>query len=207
MTQVPPPPSMPYSSQPQRTNGAAIASLICGIVGCIPLAALAAVILGIIGISVSRKPQTGGKGMSIAGLILGCLWLLIVGALFILLLSAPTWAPRMASRFFRAPAEAASSSFINTLANGDTQSAKAFTTSDLSTERLSSLGAELKSYGKFKSLSITNVDLDPKSPDGQFHLKITGSLVFDSTNKTFEASLGRDPSSPSKFKIEDFNIK
>jgi hypothetical protein len=81
---------------PRKTSGAAIASLVLGIVGfCIgwiplvgPFIALAssilAIILGAVGIKqVNANPQlVGGKGLAIAGLVLGiialALWLLAI---------------------------------------------------------------------------------------------------------------------------------
>jgi len=65
--------------QKQPTNGLGVASLICGIVGlCTFLPSIAAVILGAIGM---RKPY--GKGLAIAGLIIGIFGVLI-WALFII---------------------------------------------------------------------------------------------------------------------------
>lgn len=215
MSQVPPPSSMPYPPQgfqppPQaRTNGAAIASLICGIIGCFTPAGIAAIILGIVGIVIAKKPGGSGKGMSIAGIVLGSLWLIFAIAGFIFLLSAPKWAPSIASRFFKAPVQQVGTSFINDLANGNTQAASAFTTGDISTESLTALGAELKSYGAFKSLSVGNIAFDPNAPDAKLHLTVTGSLQFESATKNFEATVTTDKSGSSgkPFKIENFKIK
>src|SRR5271156_6556428 len=63
--------SMPAST---RTSGAAITSLVCGLLGCVPfVTGLVAVITGIIGISATGNPAVRGRGMAIAGLILGLL--------------------------------------------------------------------------------------------------------------------------------------
>jgi hypothetical protein len=69
-------PQPPYA--PERTSGAAIASLVLGFVGfCIPLiGGLVAVILGLVGIASTGKPNVKGRGLAIAGLILGLLTLL-----------------------------------------------------------------------------------------------------------------------------------
>jgi hypothetical protein len=62
---------------PRRGNGAAIASLVLGLLGCIPvLTSLLAVILGAVGIRKTRDPAVGGKGLAIAGLVLGLVGLL-----------------------------------------------------------------------------------------------------------------------------------
>jgi hypothetical protein len=55
-----------------RTSGAAIASLVCGLLLCIPvITGLVAIITGIAGIVETGKPAVRGRGMAIAGLILG----------------------------------------------------------------------------------------------------------------------------------------
>ena len=83
MSQIPPPPQpvypqpqgapSQYSMQPQRqTSGSAVASLICGILGCVPLiTGLLAVILGVMGLRATKNPKYTGRGMAVAGLILG----------------------------------------------------------------------------------------------------------------------------------------
>src|SRR3954447_18185664 len=82
---VPPmqPPGPPYGGQggypggmpmAPKTSGAAIASLVCGILGCIPfITSLLAVILGIVGIKQTSNPQLTGRPLPIIGLLLGLL--------------------------------------------------------------------------------------------------------------------------------------
>jgi len=49
-----------------------MASLIFGVLGCIPgLTGLLAIILGVVGLRRARKPNVGGKGLAAAGLTLG----------------------------------------------------------------------------------------------------------------------------------------
>ena len=72
----PPPPGAPAVSP--RASKIAIASLICGVLavmGLFPITSLPAVILGIIGIVKTGNPvnQLRGKGMAVAGLVLGVL--------------------------------------------------------------------------------------------------------------------------------------
>jgi hypothetical protein len=71
----------PYQPpQPQTTNGAAITSLVFGILGGI----LFSVIFGIIALVQIPKRNQKGKGMAIAGLVLSGLWLLGCGGLIAL---------------------------------------------------------------------------------------------------------------------------
>src|SRR6266550_1464930 len=70
-----------YSMPPQRkASGAAIAALIFGILGCVPLiTGLIAIVCGFIGIRTTRDPRYSGRGMAVAGLILGLLSVVIWG--------------------------------------------------------------------------------------------------------------------------------
>ena len=59
--------------QPQKTNGMAIAALILSLVGC----SLLAIIFGGIAISQINKGQGTGKGLAIAGLVIGIVVIVI----------------------------------------------------------------------------------------------------------------------------------
>ncbi len=80
------------AAAPSQTNGFAIAALICGIAGMCPLlpfiASIAAIVLGALG----RKKENG-KGMALAGLIIGIIgvagWVLYIILAFILAASSP----------------------------------------------------------------------------------------------------------------------
>lgn len=67
--------------QGSRNSGLAIASLVCGLLFFIPLASLAAIILGIIALQKIRKEGYDGKGLAIAGIALGSISLILI-ALF-----------------------------------------------------------------------------------------------------------------------------
>lgn len=79
----PPPPSA--SGQPggsgyqgtPRTNGLAIASLVCGIIGCFSVTAIVAIVLGFIARNQIRESggTQQGDGMALAGIILGFVWI------------------------------------------------------------------------------------------------------------------------------------
>ena len=74
-----------YAVQPSRQQGMAAAALVCGIVALIiPPAGIAAIILGAIAMSqADREPMRyGGKGMAVAGLILGILFFLFGMSMF-----------------------------------------------------------------------------------------------------------------------------
>ncbi|MGW7412239.1 DUF4190 domain-containing protein [Streptomyces sp. NPDC054863] len=60
---------------PPRTNGLAIASLVTGIVCCIPVLGL---ILGLVALSQIKKRGDSGKGMAVAGIVLSSLSVVLV---------------------------------------------------------------------------------------------------------------------------------
>jgi hypothetical protein len=65
------PPQQPYVPQPpQKTNGLAIAGFVTSLL-CMGLVGL---ILSIVGLSqIKKDPSQGGKGLAIAGIVLGAL--------------------------------------------------------------------------------------------------------------------------------------
>lgn len=73
-----------------KTNGFAITALVTGILGC---TWFLGVIFGIIALNQIRRNGDRGRGMAIAGIVVGCLW--VVGSLigYFLVPSAPTTTP------------------------------------------------------------------------------------------------------------------
>lgn len=88
----------PYAS-PVPTpghNGLAIAALCCGIAGLFAPAAVVGIVLGIVALGQLRRRVQQGKGMAVAGIVLGALWLLGWVALIVFLpedAPAPSAAP------------------------------------------------------------------------------------------------------------------
>ncbi|HEV2296155.1 MAG TPA: DUF4190 domain-containing protein [Tepidisphaeraceae bacterium] len=69
-----------------KSNPLAIASLICGCLLCVPFApGIASIVTGAIGLRKTRDPAVTGKGMAIAGLVLGVVNLLGWAAYFALI--------------------------------------------------------------------------------------------------------------------------
>src|SRR5882724_10195564 len=158
MSQVPPPPPgapMPPAGYgmtpgPQRTNGAAIASLVCGVMGCIPwLTGLAAVILGIVGLRKTRDPQVGGKGMAIAGLILGGISIL-AWTLYFGLVGAAIFTAVKGT----APQRDLAKQFLTDLSQQDVAAASAKTTSDVTKEDVQALADKVKPWGAMKDSTV-----------------------------------------------------
>ena len=91
-----PAPSHPHMYPPRSTSGAAVASFICSITAFFTvIGALAGVILGHIALRQIKRTGQEGKGLAIAGLVIGYFILLIILVAFLglfaiaLLFSAP----------------------------------------------------------------------------------------------------------------------
>jgi hypothetical protein len=84
MSDAPPPPGHPAPPEPPaapagggKTNALAIASLVLGILACIPGANIAAVVCGHMALGRIKQSGEGGKPLAIIGLVLGYLSILI----------------------------------------------------------------------------------------------------------------------------------
>lgn len=75
MSQTPPaaPPPQPIAPPAsQGTDGLAIASLVTGLLGfCVPLAGVAGIVLGVLGLRRTGPGKAGGQGFAIAGIVAG----------------------------------------------------------------------------------------------------------------------------------------
>jgi hypothetical protein len=198
MTQFPPPPPLAqygsgYPSAPRRSNGPAIASLVLGIVGCVPfISGLLAIILGIIGIRKTRDPAVGGKGMAIAGIILG-------------ILSILSWVG-LGGAFYSAykesdPARVVARQFLTDLTTGNINAAMAnssgFSSTDLQTQNLS-----MASYGMLQSVSFNSFNLSYNN--GQSIMRLGGVATFSNGQKTCTFDLSK---SNGVYKVTAFSVQ
>jgi type II secretory pathway pseudopilin PulG len=85
------PPQQPFGNAAPRTNGKAIASLVCGLIGFFGVASLAAIILGHISRGEIKRSagQLKGSGMALAGLILGYMGVIAIPILIIAAIAIP----------------------------------------------------------------------------------------------------------------------
>jgi hypothetical protein len=182
------PPGMPG---PRKSNGAAIASLILGILGCVPfITGLLAIILGIVGIKAGNDPQRGGKGMAVAGLLLGILslgvWSLFGGSIYYFLQG--TSQQRELTR-----------QFVSNLSSGNIEAAEAQTDGSITREELDNFSQQIKKWGAPKNTTIFGVSAQP----GQ--TQVVGSAVFGSTAKGFQAEVTKQ--SDGTYKITSFHFQ
>jgi Domain of unknown function (DUF4190) len=104
----PPPPSDPFPQPPgfqlypagapmadkRGNSGMAIASLVCSLVGVIPcfwglqIMGLLGTIFGFVGLNQTKSGERGGRGMAIAGVVIGIILLVICAAIWIYIASS-----------------------------------------------------------------------------------------------------------------------
>jgi hypothetical protein len=175
---------------PRKSNGAAIASLILGILGCVPfITGILAVILGIVGIKAGSDPQRGGKGMAIAGLLLGVLsiglWSLFGGGIYALVKGTT-------------PQRELTRQFITNLASGNVAAAEA-QADGMTTEELNDIAVEINGWGGLKDTTIVGISAEPS------RTQVVGAAVFGTRSKEFEAEVLKQPDGT--YKVTSFRFK
>ncbi|MCS7034936.1 MAG: DUF4190 domain-containing protein [Phycisphaerae bacterium] len=182
MTQFNPPPGNvpPGFSAPPRypghaghgppayptTSVAAIVSLICGILGCFILPAIIAIIAGIVGIAATSNPNVRGRGMAIAGLVLG----LIFGAIGVLGGYSIYWGVGK----LKEVASQQMQPFVNAIVDGDFTKAAEYTS--MSPEELESLRQQMRDWGRVSSVAVSG--FDARKVDGRDTLALNGTATF-----------------------------
>jgi len=72
------------ASAPGKANSFAVASLILGLLGITVIGAIAGIVLGILALGQIRRTGQRGRGLAIAGLAFSALWLVLLGAYFVM---------------------------------------------------------------------------------------------------------------------------
>jgi hypothetical protein len=192
----PQPPGMPggpaygYPQPPmQQANGFAIAGLIFSIIGlCVPiLSGLIGLILGIVGLAKTRNPAVGGKGLSIAAIIIGALTL-IGWTVFVAAAGVGGFAMFKGSSAARATAR----TFVQDLASGNVAAAQANATSDLSSDDVTALSTRVKKLGAF--IDMTSFAVNIQDVNGKKTCHLTGNAQFSGGSSAYEIDLVADSS-------------
>jgi uncharacterized membrane protein len=122
-----------------RYSAAAVASLVLGILGCVPLiTSMLAIVFGIAGLRATGSPHVQGRGLAIAGLVLGCIGVLGWGGG-----GAGVWGVWVHTHPERILAE----QFINNLSQGNITAASAQCTNNVSKQQLIDAAAKLQGWG------------------------------------------------------------
>ncbi len=180
MTQPPPipTPALEYGPPPRGANGWAVASLVCGLILCVPLlTGVAAAITGVLGLRRSREVGGRGRGLAIAGLILAganvLLWAAIAaGGLVVYRNSVPV--------------RATARQFALDLAAGNTAAAGAKAPS-LTPAALKAAAGYLKPFGTPTAVSFTSVRAN--SVNGVTDWTLAGTLTYPTRTVTYTARL------------------
>jgi hypothetical protein len=176
MESWPPPPEVEYARSyppmPQRKSGAAIASLVLGILGCVPLATgLLAILFGVIGIRKTRDPYVSGKGLAIAGRILG-------------IISVVGWSGfggLLGYGYVESkPARVVAAQFLKDLSAGNTSGASA-NSSGFTAAQLQTQSQKISAFGTLQSVNIWSFNYS--NFNGQFVMHLSGVAAFSSGPK------------------------
>ncbi len=160
--------------QPTRLSKSAVASFICGLLGCIPfVTGLLAILLGLIGFVRTGDPMKRGRWMAVVGIVLGILsiggWTLFGGGAW------AAWGALKAPRV-------ATHDFIHDLAAGDMSGAKSHS-AGLSDDELRDLAAAINAHGTFVDTTFTNISITNNDAN------VDGSTAFSTGSVSTHARL------------------
>lgn len=168
-----------------RTSGAAIASLVCGLLGCVPfLTGLLAIILGIVGLKKTRDPMVTGRGLAIAGLVLGCLsfvgWIATTatfgGALYL-------W-----SQAYE-PSRKAAEQFTRDVSEDKIDAALALSVEGMDRASLVALNEKMKPWGALQALTTTSLDI--RTVNDKSECSLGGQAIFATATKSYTMTLDK----------------
>jgi hypothetical protein len=188
---APPPPNQPYGypPQPQGSNGPAIASLIFGILLCIPLlTGLLAIILGFVGRGKAKDPRFGGRGMATTGIILG-------------LLNIVGWiAFGYGAYEYVKPIKQVGHDFIAAMANGDPNAAR-YVHSTNNPAEIRRAAEQMKPWGRLRETTFS--EFHAKNENGVMRVDLGGTATFDNATKRVKLVLQKEAD---QWKIVEFTF-
>jgi hypothetical protein len=161
----------------KASNGAAVASLICGILGvsCLPgIGSLVAIPFGLAGLARAKRPDTSGKGLAISGLLLGILGVLLVGGISYAIYS-----------FVQSTRPVVH--FMEAIDQGNAAAARANATSGLTDAEIQQLIATCQSLGKLKDVTRSNISYS--NVNGSARYEVTGTASFANGVREFKIVL------------------
>ncbi len=183
----------PNSISKPRTSVSAIASLVCGLLVCIPfVTGLAAIILGFVGIKKTSNPQVTGKGLAIAGLILG-------------VLSLGGWSAVSVGAYvayqMTAPVRELTEKFTRDLSEGKIDEALALSVEGTDRAALVAASDKMKPWGAFQSIVITQYNLADTNGSGE--VTVGGPAMFATASKTYTMTLKK---TGTEYKVSKFDF-
>jgi hypothetical protein len=203
----PPPPPPPgqypqagmYAMQPARTSGAAVTSLVCGLLLCIPfVTGLLAVVTGLVGMKIGRQPGRTGAGLATFGLLLGVLNLVGWGAA----------TPKMIAVGKQAYGQVVAQNevakqFLKDLSAGDVSAAAAKCHTTMPRESIEKAVETVKPWGAFQDASVASVNVQNSTDAGESWL-VQGTAKYATGDRKFKVEFGKENG---KWVIVEYNLK
>jgi hypothetical protein len=164
-----------------RGNGAAVASLIFGILGCIPeVTGLLAIILAVIALRRTRNPNVGGKGLAAAGLTLGILS--VVAWSIGLTLAGIGWSNS-------GPARAAARQYLADYSHHDIRAILSESTHTMRQSQVEQLDDHLRALGNLQDVSFVGIYFG--YPNGTPQCRLNGTARYTNGEARFIINLVR----------------
>ncbi|MGF1634495.1 MAG: DUF4190 domain-containing protein [Phycisphaerae bacterium] len=180
----------------KKTNGFAIASLVCGLLLCIPvITGLAGIVLGFLGLGKARDPQVdGGRGMAVAGILLSILGFLLWGGVAV----GGWWA-------FGKVQEVARTELNNVIADvraGNLQNIAV--TGNTSLEAVQAEIAKLDGFGQVQDVGFENFAAE--TVNGQETIVARMNVTFEQGTATVNIMLAPDPNNPDALALDGITV-
>jgi hypothetical protein len=164
---------------PSRLSAASVTSLVCGLIFCIPfVTGLVAIVTGAVGISVTSNPSVRGRGMAIAGLILGIIGLGLWG-----LLGLGTY------NVFRGstPSRLFAQTYIADLAAGRIDRCEQNSSSNVTQQNLQDDYSQLKSWGTVQNSMVFPIARTEHG--GAVTFDMMGACMFSGKQHRFQMTV------------------
>jgi hypothetical protein len=177
--QFPPPPPLPYAmSQDPGAFAAqapmsayAIAALVVGLLFCVPLAGFAAVLLGVIGLAHTQGQLRRGRGLAVAGLLLG-----LLGIVWTIAAAGMGLKAYHVAREFSGRVDGATHSFLTAVGNNDFATARNLAALTIDDAQLHAILAQHGSDGPF--VSMTKQSFNVANSNGDLRIDLTVVAKF-----------------------------
>lgn len=200
MSQIPPmsaPPPAYLPPPPRQSNVLAIISLITGILSCLPGMSVLAVALGIAGLLKSNKPNVGGKGMAIAGLILGVVGLAwTVGFVFVAIKGGQLY---IAGR----PAREAAQQFATDVGQNNADAALKDCSTSIDAEKVRAALTQGQAWGALQPQGTRFIAIPVHTGAGSQTFKVAGLAVFAAAREQFSATVDQENG---VYRVTDFKF-
>lgn len=181
-----------------RTNGMAIASLVCGIVGCLFVTAILAIVFGIIGLRQSRGRFGNGRGMAIAGLVLGLIWLplMIAGGSGLYVLGKGLFDQFTAMK-------GTAEKFVGDVSVGNIDTALQNATPNVDRAKLEALHKSMKPWGNFVTITIPGFQF--RATNNQLRWMLSGDAIFSEATKG--VTIWLVPDKDDTYKVDGIDLR